>query len=315
LEFLELPGYGIRYALKGNLVRNLIFRVPDILRSIRREHAWLGALCRQRRIDAVISDNRYGLYQEGRPCIFITHQLFIRSGLGRMADGLLLRLNRHFIRRFSVCWVPDLKNPFSVAGILSNPPRLPRIPVEYIGILSRFQSLPETGALNPLLVLISGPEPQRSLFEEKLLQELAEHGSRAIVVRGLPGSREPVPFCGEHIKIFNHLDSGSLNKLLCNSDAVICRSGYSTVMDLLRLHKKAILIPTPGQPEQEYLAEYLHAKKWAYRVRQEEFNLKKSMSLFREKEFGFPDIPGKLFPEEVVEALAGRLHSENRSAH
>jgi hypothetical protein len=291
LDFPELPGYGIRYAGgRGRLVPALIFRIPRILRSMRRENAWLKRYCREKKPDLIISDNRYGFYHKGSRNVFITHQLFIQTGLGKAADRLLLKLNRHFIGRFSVCWVPDLPPPHSLAGILSQPPRPPAVPVVYLGPLSRF-SRQEKEPSNPLLIMISGPEPHRTAFEDRILAALAHYRGAAVLLRGLPGLAEKKILPGTAVEIYDHLASGPLNDLLNSSAAVICRSGYSTVMDLARLRRRAVLVPTPGQTEQEWLGRYLHEKKWAYCMPEESFDLEACLKAFAENDFGFPGLP------------------------
>jgi UDP:flavonoid glycosyltransferase YjiC (YdhE family) len=308
IEFLEIPGYGIRYTGgKGSLVWGLVFWIPGLLKSIRKENTWLEELCRQREINAIISDNRYGFYHKEKYCVFITHQLFIQSGLGNLANRILQRLNYRFIRRFSECWVPDFRGPVSLAGLLSHPSYLPGIPVKYTGPLSRFGREEKKDFSNPLLILISGPEPQRTLFENKMISELALYKGRAVVVRGLPGVKEEIKMPNTQVEIHNHLASGPLCALLRISETVICRSGYSTVMDLATLKKKAILIPTPGQPEQEYLGKYLHEKKWAVTIAQRDFNLERSLNTFKEKEYGFPRLPDALFPEGVIREFLNQL--------
>ncbi len=291
LEFLDIPGYEIRLSGRGKkLVWGLIFRVPSILNRIRKENAWLKILCSQRKIDLIISDNRYGFYHRSIPGIFITHQLFIQSGFGRRANRILMNLNHHFIRRFSECWIPDFQNADSLAGILSHPPCLPGIPVRYAGILSRFRK-EESIISNPLLIMISGPEPNRTAFENNIFRELENYQGRAVVLRGLPGNEDTFSLSNRQVSLFNHLESGPLNDLLNTSAFVICRSGYSTLMDLARLQKKAILIPTPGQPEQEYLGAWLQDKKWAITVSEKDFDLEKCMQIFHGESFGFPAFP------------------------
>ncbi len=311
-EFLDIPGYGIRYKWKNrNLVPGLFFRIPGILKSIRREHAWLRELCRKRQIDAIISDNRYGLYHQEKHSVFITHQLFIQLGIGGLTNRILQKLHNRFINRFSECWVPDFQFPFSLAGLLSNPPGLPRIPVKYNGILSRFIEQQINDHANPLLIIISGPEPERTAFEEMLFLELASYHGAGIVVRGLPGTKEEkTPI--NNVKIYNHLDSKRLNSFLNASDVVISKSGYSTVMDLARLRKKAILIPTPGQPEQEYLGNYLNEKKWALTVSQKDFNLQDCMKAVQEHGYRFPEFPKESLQENSVRDLLNLLKTAQK---
>ncbi len=297
LEFLEIPGYEIRYKRGFFLKWSLIFRIPGILRQIRLENRWLEKTLQNRKVDAVISDNRYGLFHKGHFCVFITHQLYIQSGskpsgaFGKWIDGRLLKWNYKLISKFSCCWVPDQELGPSLAGVLSHPARMPVVPAKYVGILSRFRCLELPPVKNSLLILLSGPEPQRTQFENILFRELAGVHPETIVVRGLPDTDMPVRFLGDGIKIYNHLRSEELNKLIIQSEYILARSGYSTIMDLIKLKRTAILVPTPGQTEQEYLGSYLHEKKWMYSVPQKNFNLEKTLRNFQKEKLELPELP------------------------
>jgi len=311
LEFLGIPGYQIRYGPGILLKWALILRIPSILKQIKREHAWLAACYEQYKIDAVISDNRYGLYHGKLFCVYITHQLFIQSGwginkvsgwrlsVGGLIDRKILKWNYKFISKFSECWVPDQDGYISFAGKLSHPPFPPPVPLKYIGILSRFRPTEERVKKNSLLILISGPEPHRTLWENILFSQLEASTGKAIVVRGLPGGYEPVPFLREGVEIFNHLPSDKLNELLITSEFIIARSGYSTIMDLLQLKRNAILIPTPGQTEQEYLSRWLHEKKWMYTISQKNFCLNKALNEFIKAEWILPELKYSLLREQI----------------
>jgi UDP:flavonoid glycosyltransferase YjiC (YdhE family) len=305
LEFLEIPGYGITYKQGILLKWLLVLSIPSILRKITRENRWLTETLRSQRIDAVISDNRYGLFHKNIYSVFITHQLAIQSGFGeggevgswsRVVAGAidswverkLLKWNYRFIEKFSACWVPDQRNDFSLAGKLSHPKKLPAIPTKYIGILSRFHFEAGKPGNNELLVLISGPEPQRTIFEKLLLKQLAGCAMKTVLVRGLPDSQETI-HAGENVRICNHLPSHEMNVLLNESAYIIARSGYSTIMDLIKLRKAAILVPTPGQPEQEYLARHLHEKKWMYCVKQKAFNISEDLVGFQRSVLTLPN--------------------------
>ena len=297
IEFIESQGYNIRYKGGVLLKWGLLFRLPFMLRQIKKENRWLEEILLHRPIDAIISDNRYGLYNKLCPGIFITHQLQIQSGIGapsvfgRWADSKLLKWNYAFIEKFSACWIPDVEGDWSIGGLLSHPSKLPSIPVKYIGTLSRFYISEKKHQKNPLLILISGPEPQRTEFENILFSQLSNLTLNTVVVRGLPGSDLSVPFIRDGIQIWNHLPTNALNELLNNSEYIVARSGYSTIMDLLTVKKNAILVPTPGQTEQEYLGQYLHEKKWMYSVAQKNFNLQTAMNDFKKAELVVPEIP------------------------
>ena len=308
-KFLEIPGYNIRYK-RGILLKwALFFRIPSLLKQIRRENKWLEETVQKCKIDAVISDNRYGLFHKNLFCVFITHQLYIQTGMGswkiadRWTNRKILKWNYKFIGKFSSCWVPDQEGNFSVAGKLSHPPKLPEIQVKYIGILSRFKEKEKKNLGDSLLILLSGPEPQRTRFENILFSQLPCMHMQTVVVRGLPGVNHSIPFIREGIKIFNHLPANELNELVNESKYIIARSGYSTIMDLLKVKKNAILVPTPGQPEQEYLAKYFHGKKWMYCVRQKNFNLQAAFDAFKKTELELPEIPDSPLHEVVADFL------------
>lgn len=217
----------------------------------------------------------------------MTHQLLIRTpfggSFGRVADRLLQRLNYFFIRRFSRCWVPDTPGDDALGGKLSHPGSMPPIPTSYIGWLSRFGAVDGAGTVGgagtvDLLILLSGPEPQRTILEKMILgqaagvNQAASGGYRIVVVRGLPGGGKPVPALSG-VLIHDHLRAAALEPLIRQSSLVLARSGYSTVMDLARLGKRAIYIPTPGQTEQEYLGAWLAEHGWGLCIQQKGFSL------------------------------------------
>jgi uncharacterized protein (TIGR00661 family) len=285
LEFVSIPAYNIRYGA-GRLASTLklIFQTPRILNVIKKENQWLASIVFRKKIDAVISDNRYGLYHRDIPCIFITHQLQIKSAVASAGEAMLRSWQYQFINRFNQCWVPDFEDAGNLAGDLSHPRVMPRIPVSYIGALSRFENKTFPAKYH-LLVLLSGPEPQRTILEGKFLQQLSDFEKPVLFVRGLPGEKKQDHVFDQKIRDFpnrkihfeNHLVAEDLNKAMIESKLVISRSGYTTVMDIAALQKKSILIPTPGQTEQEYLAESLEQKGIACCFAQKNFVLREAL--------------------------------------
>lgn len=271
LRFLPLKGYRIKYG-KRNFTGKLLMQLPSILKTIKEENNWLKAVVAQHGFEAVISDNRYGLYHEKIFSVFITHQLCIKSPFGKWSENFLQRWNYKFINRFSECWIPDEEGENNLAGELSHPAKLPLVPVKYIGTLSRFQKKNVAEIKNHLLVILSGPEPQRTIFENKIVDEIAHYPATAVVVRGLPGDKNIIPSTNS-IRFFNHLSAAELNEEALKAEFIISRSGYSTLMDIAALQKKSILIPTPGQTEQQYLAGYLQEKQVALSFSQKNFSL------------------------------------------
>jgi hypothetical protein len=272
LRFIHLKGYRVKYGRKKwSTWLALILQVPKILISIKRERRWLKYFLQHETLDVLISDNRYGLHHDSLETVFMTHQLYIKTHLGTRAERLLQRVNYRYIQRFSTCWVPDFEEGGGLGGILSHPIRLPAMPIRYLGPLTRFT--PAGRSVNhQILVLLSGPEPQRTLFENLLLAELLDHPNKVLFIRGLPGDNR-MPADRPEIRFHNHLPAIEMNEALNESEYLISRSGYSSIMDLVFLGKKTIMVPTPGQPEQEYLASYLSDKQIIFKANQEGFSL------------------------------------------
>jgi uncharacterized protein (TIGR00661 family) len=285
LPFLNLKGYRVNYAASG-MRGKILLQVPKILRAIREENKWLDEQVNKYGFEFVIADNRYGLHHKDVHSIFITHQLYIKSPFGKWSEKFLQQWNYKYINQFNECWVPDLpagqtgkECENNLAGELSHPEILPAIPVKYIGPLSRFSSftpLGDRGTKDHLLIIISGPDPQRSLFENIIVNQIAHYPGTATVVRGLPSSNNIIP-SSNNIHFYNHLTAELMNEEMTKAEFVISRSGYSTVMDIVAMKKKSILIPTPGQTEQEYLATHLAKKQFAFCVGQKEFFLQQSI--------------------------------------
>lgn len=278
ISYTHLAGYDIRYGqTRWITFARLILQSLKILMKIKQERRWLRHFLTSRPVDALISDNRFGLYTTGIPTVFMTHQLCIKTGLGSFADLVARRWNYRLIGRFTTCWVPDKAGNPSLAGELSHPARMPAVPVAYIGGLSRFEPCSGPTEASGLLIILSGPEPQRSNFEALLLQQIKEYTGRVTIVRGLPLAAA-LPAAPEHCTLLNHAPAALLHTLICPATLVISRCGYTTVMDLLKLHKKTILVPTPGQAEQEYLARYLQKQSWAYTTPQKGFVLAQALA-------------------------------------
>ena len=304
LPFLQLKGYRVRYAsTRSGVIRKIIMQSPKMLKAVKREHEWLKKTIKENNIDAVISDNRYGLYHTEIPCIFITHQLAIKSPLGKWSERLLQKKNYKYINRFTECWVPDLPGDDKLAGDLSHPAVMPKVPVKYIGWLSRFSKKASQEKTGHLLVVLSGPEPQRSLFETAIIRDIARYAGSATIVRGLPGTHSLLPSTNS-IRIYNHLPAKQLNEEMEIAEFVISRSGYSTVMDIAALQKKSILVPTPGQAEQEYLAGYYMENDIAIAASQQFFSL--PVEIQKARLFTYR-LPKTILPDKTKTAIENLL--------
>jgi predicted glycosyltransferase len=277
LTFIRFPGTRITYPAGSAMTLRMLRILPNLLCNIRKEHQLIRQIAAETGASLVISDNRFGCWVRNIPSVFITHQLDI--GLPRRLrwlNRIIRTLNYWFIRHYDECWIPDFELHRGLAGSLSHPPKLPRN-ASYIGILSRFsgftQPIPDP-AKPPfdLMVMLSGPEPQRTLLEEKILAQLGNINMKVVIVRGIT-EKDEIQVIDDRIFLYSHPDTARMHELMALSGIIICRSGYSSIMDVVTLGRRAIFIPTPGQPEQEYLSRYLLEKKIYFSMNQANFDL------------------------------------------
>ncbi len=298
--FVEIPGYNIKYTKdKRFFALKIILQIPKIVITISREKKWLSNFIKNNKVEAVISDNRFGLFHPRVTSVFITHQLLIKAPF-LFIENVIRKINYSYIKKFSVCWVPDEKGSVNLAGALSHPDKLPAIPVNYIGGISRFERRPEIRKKYAVLIILSGAEPQRTLLEKKMLGEVKNFEGKALLVRGLPGNATLLP-AQQNLEIKNYLPAKELEKAINESEFIISRSGYTTVMDICKLQKKSILIPTPGQTEQEYLAKHLQEQGWCLATSQEDFSLQKSLKQAQEFNYRLPDFKMEMYKEKLTD--------------
>ncbi|MCW5518448.1 glycosyltransferase [Aureitalea sp. L0-47] len=270
LESIELPSYDIEYSKKGSHFKlKLFINLPHIRKIMKQESKVVNALVKEGKIDGIISDNRLGVYSKKVPSVFITHQLNVLSG---NTSWLSSKAHQKVIKKFDECWVPDIDGPGNLSGKLGHLKK-PSFSIRYMGILSRMEpkGLP---IKYDILCLLSGPEPQRSMLEEKLIQELSTSGRKVLLVRGVVED-ESRSETRDSLTIVNFLTTEALEKAIAQSKIIIARSGYTTIMDLAALNKKAYFIPTPGQYEQEYLAHRLKMQRLVPSCKQDDFRIEK----------------------------------------
>jgi hypothetical protein len=285
LPLIKFPGVSISYPEKGErMPLHMLLQSPNLLKGIRDEHSRLKTFIQQYGFDGVVSDNRYGLYSAHIPTVLITHQVFIQApGPLKVLERILEKQTKGYIRRFDLCWIPDIEGDLNLSGDLSHKKPLPDH-CRYIGALSRFASLQDNpGPIHKtekhydVLCLLSGPEPQRTLLEQNIFGQLRKTNIKAAIVLGKPET-ESISGYPDHIDVFPHLETSDLFQLLNQSALVIARPGYSTIMDLAVTGNKAMLIPTPGQTEQEYLGNRFEEMGIFQSVRQKDFDLQKAIS-------------------------------------
>lgn len=280
LVFESLASYNVKYSKKAkNFDKTIFFQLSKFGKIIKEEHKQTAALIKKHQITHIISDNRYGVYSKIIPSTIICHQInlqhknaFVQKQINKVHFSILIK--------FTEIWVPDFENEFAIARNISSlaiKNKTISSKLKYIGLLSRMEKNQTEISPKSISIILSGPEPQRTILEEKLLVEIATINENFVLVRGTENFDKIIDE-KQNLKVYSLLKTTEINKLINQSKIVICRAGYSSIMDLLKLEKSAILIPTPGQTEQEYLAKHLKNKNWFYCENQDDFNLKKALT-------------------------------------
>jgi UDP:flavonoid glycosyltransferase YjiC (YdhE family) len=280
-SFPELPyepvnTYSVKYpGSSWGLVLSVFFQIPLLACSVFTEHRQLKSILLKYNIDTIVSDNRYGIYSGKTHNIIISHQLSpVLPAFLSWAEYPLYLLLKRLIARFDECWIPDIIETGNLTGNLSHRFSLPAN-ARFIGWLSRFHDISASDDVPgyDIVIALSGPQPQLRRFTNKILAQAKTLQCEILIISGMQEIEDTT--MPENIKIVNHLVASEFVSVLKKAGLVICRSGYSSVMDLIEIQKAAILIPTPGQPEQEYLAERLNRIGLFRYAEQSEFDLKK----------------------------------------
>ena len=267
LEQIRSNEQEIHYAKQLPAWLKILLQANKINKNIQLEYTNLQSLIKTRQIDGVISDNRYGLNSKLIPCVIITHQLNPRVP---RAFAFLRKIIQHQITawtsHYDEIWIPDLSGSHSLSADLSIA-QSKNSQHKHLGILSRFssdqivQSKP-----NGYLAIISGPEPQRTIFFQELLRiEKSLSLGMTFIIDKLP--EEVSSDETRNMRILVQPNDNEFLQEISNAQKIVCRSGYSSLMDFIRLKRTALFIPTPGQTEQEYLASI--SRKWGFGYRKQ----------------------------------------------
>src|ERR1043165_3837970 len=223
LRFIPMKGYGIDYPVRGSMAVKMLFSVPKILRGIKKEQEETERIVKENRIDVVISDNRYGCFSKNAKNIFITHQLMIKTPFG---EKLLHRKVLEYIRNYDECWLPDHEGADNLSADLSHKYPVPANAF-FIGPLSRFgQEAGQADQQYDLMAIISGPEPQRSVFERLAAEQAYRNGLKALLVFGIPEGKSKTEQ-KKNVTMVSHLGSAEMEAATRNSAIILCRAGYS----------------------------------------------------------------------------------------
>ena len=274
LESIELPSYNITYPKKGNHFKwNMMLKLPHFLKVISSEKKIIKRLVSDGKIDGIISDNRFGIRNNKIPSVYITHQLNVLTGV---TSFLSSEIHQNIIKKFDECWVPDFEGSENLSGNLGHI-STHSLKTKYIGPLSRMKKTDLQKKYDNLL-LLSGPEPQRTLLEKQLIKEFGDDSRNILLIQGIVEKKQKTFHLG-NISCVNYMLTKELENAINQSEFIISRSGYTTIMDLAILEKKVFFIPTPGQFEQEYLAHHLKERNVAPFCNQEDFTKEKLKEL------------------------------------
>ena len=287
LLILELPSYQIEYPKNGkNLKWKLFKNSLRTIRAVRQEKKIIAKWVAEYQICGIISDNRLGVFNSAVPSIYITHQLKVMSG---NTTWITSKLHQEFIKKYTECWIPDFENSPNLSGELGHLVKT-SLNIKYIGSLSRLHKkhLPAT---YDLMIMLSGPEPQRGILETKLKKDLLTYSGKTIFIKGVIAENQIKEQKG-NVTYCNFMNSKELENTYNSSNLILCRSGYTTIMDLTQLQKKAFFIPTPGQFEQEYLARKLKQENLVPFANQDDFKIELLQEVVHYK--GLPRIDSEI---------------------
>ena len=275
---IDFPGFKPEYSKYLPQYLSLLFKIPLLIYHIISEHKRLKTIIRDHKIDIVLSDNRFGLWNRSIKTVYFTHQLRIPFPTAfRIFEFIGIGIHKSIIKKYSYCFIPDLPGEMNLSGRLSHGVKLPANAL-FIGILSRFTGVVSLPSDSPVssphnTIILSGPEPQRSLLRNKLTMIFKSRYPKTIILEGRP-DKSPGGSESDNVVFYNHLSAAAMKELITSSETIISRSGYTTIMELISLNCSALLIPAPGQTEQEYLARYLYEKGWFSKVSQKDLKEK-----------------------------------------
>jgi len=317
LKAIVLKDVEVRYSRKNQQILKIIGFLPQLAYRIYKENKDLTQIIASENINIVISDNRYGLWNKQIYSVFVSHQLRLKMPLNFVfLEVFTQKLIQFLTRKFDEIWIPDFENETNFSGTLSHLKQYNKNKTHFVGILSKFlmsefqTQKKQLFESERILAILSGPEPQRTILEELLLNQLNVHKLKATLVLGK--EKDTAQIKHQNIEIVNFANRTKLFELISKAEIIVCRAGYSSIMDLAALQKTAILIATPGQTEQEYLADYLSRKKLFVKAQQASLNLKTSILELKKLDTTFEIINNNLLIEAIQRMLT-RLQKNTKT--
>ncbi len=273
IRYFDVKDYPIPIAeTRGAFIAKSFLYWPKFMSRMHRGLEFVTKLLEKEKIDVIISDGRYDIYSRRIPSFLINHQVRVLNPLNlRTLEFGSEIYNLFFLNdRFIKFLVPDYENDDLSGKLSHNLKLIKREKIAYVGVLSDFRKRDLKKDID-YLISITGPEPQRSILENILMKQIGNMDGKIVITLGRPDKE--VFRKEENIEVYNIVNKEKREEFLNRAKMVISRSGYSTIMDLAVIKTKALLIPTPGQVEQEYLAKYHMEKGTFYSVDQDRINL------------------------------------------
>lgn len=300
LQCIHFEGVSVNYPSDGSFAWTIIRQLSKILKNFRNEHKLLQKLINENNIEIVISDSRHGLFSKNILSVFLLSQvrILLPSSL-KIFEPFVAWMNKQYMKKYSECWIPDYSSERNLAGRLTHNISLPKNTF-YIGPLSRMKKNEIQEKDIDVLAVLSGPEPQRTIFEEILFEQMKATTLRCVIVRGK--TEEAVTSKFNNVTFYSSMATEQLQEIISRSKYVFSRSGYSTVMDFAAMSISAIFIPTPEQTEQEYLAAILKKQKICYSEIQKDLSLLRAIEQSKSYS-GFTNFPN------TREELKKRIHA------
>jgi len=312
MDFREMADYPPLE--RGRGWRLYAYLLLDLARTwwrIRREHRALEAIAGD--YDFIFSDGRYGFHSKRTPSFLLSHQIaFVAPrGLGWSAR-ITTAFNIATFARFDCLFVADFPDPEqNMAGGLAHVPALDRCEHRYVGVLSSYQQLDVEQDIDYLFVISGYLHEHKDSFVRGLLEQARDLPGRKVFVLGNTDEDESVydAWRSDTLAIHGVASGGLRQQLFARARCVISRSGYSTVMDLVEHDKRALLIPTPNQTEQEYLARWLGQRGWyVTRAQSGDFDLVEALAAVQQTQLFLPPWRTRESLRRICERIDAQLH-------
>lgn len=267
-HFIDFPGYSATYSSSRFFLPKFVKDIPKMLKAFSNENKNVNKIFSREKYDLVVSDCRYGVYSAKIPSFLITHQITFHLPMVKLAEPVTELFNKYSFNHFRRVIVPDNVPPNNLCGKLCEPNfRKIKEKLYYAGILCSIKKMKIKEDLD-YLFSISGPEPQRTKFEDIITKDVKNVRGDKVILLGKP-HEDFERKLDKNTLVKSHASRDEMTKLMNRAKFIICRSGYTTMMELAELGKKhGLFMPTPGQPEQEYLSKYYMDKGWFYSTSQ-----------------------------------------------